>query len=95
MTVADAPSVAAWVSLQAKLQDLSDSGYRVPCLDLAHLFVSEDPRDRAAAVPWCIGCPALSACHTYAETAQEPVYVWGGIDRAPRYRGSTKTKETK
>lgn len=89
-----APVAAAWDLLQRQLRRLEDSGYRVPCLDLADLFVSDNQRDRATAVPWCIGCPARTPCHTYAETAQEPVYVWGGVDRAPRFRGGNKTEET-
>lgn len=93
MTVDLLPLVGAWNRLQAKLHDLEDSGYRVPCIDLVDLFVSDRATDREAAAEWCVECPARRACGDYAEAANEPLFVWGGVDRAPRYRGANQTKE--
>lgn len=87
MTGRTADPVAAWLGLQSTLTELAAQGYRVPCLHLSALFVSDDKDERQQALPWCQGCPARTDCHEYAEAANEPVYVWGGVDRAPRYRG--------
>lgn len=84
MTVDLLPLVSAWNGLQTKLRDLDDEGYRVPCLDMPDLFVSDELEERQAASSWCSDCPAATDCTTYAETAQEPFGVWGGHDRSPR-----------
>lgn len=71
-------------ALSATLVALAEDGTAVPCVAVPDLFTSASADDRASATELCGTCPALAACRTYAEAADERHHVWGGRDRWPR-----------
>lgn len=76
---ASTPEGAA-LALQHILDQIADAGRSTPCQVDPDPFTSDDPEERQQAAQACAGCPALDACRHYAQTAEEPFHVWGGID---------------
>lgn len=66
-----------WYNLQVALK-----GKNTPCLeapeiysgDLSHLIDADTAEDL------CSGCPVLKECYQYADAADEPWGIWGGIN---------------
>jgi len=79
-------AVTAYLRLAERLDLLAEQGRPTPCQTDPAPFTSEDHDTRHEAALACLGCPALAACLTYAETANESHHVWGGADRAPDRR---------
>lgn len=71
-------AVAAWRALGAALE-LAGT---VPCTGRLQ-WISEAADERSFAAAHCRGCPVITACRIYADTAKEKAGVWGGRDRTP------------
>lgn len=66
-------SISSWVK-RAKCNGVTDIN-----------FQGEDKDDCAEAKRFCIGCPVISLCKTYA-IAHNEYGVWGGISRQQRLK---------
>jgi hypothetical protein len=64
------------------LIDIASQGLRTHCSDAAskHLWLYEDPAERAQAARLCIGCPVQLECWSAANARGERFGTWGGMD---------------
>lgn len=74
--------------LLAQLEEIQHAHpHAIPCRGpKAHLWISERPAERLAAVEACGHCPAKAACGGYALAEQEPAGVWGGLTPKQRHQ---------
>ena len=89
MTTTSTPEGAALV-LQHALDEIANAGRSTPCQADPNPFTSDDPEERQEAAEACAGCPVLLACRHYAQTAEEPFHVWGGIDHTELARAERR-----
>lgn len=73
-------------TLTAALLRLNEDGERTPCawLGATGPWVSEDPDERALAVPLCRPCPVRAQCHAAAVESRASFGVWAGKDHTRR-----------
>ena len=82
-------------ALDGTLVRMAVNGQRPRCGDWRadNPWLSDDPRDRAAAAALCVGCPVLVECGLGAVELRATFGVWGGRDRAPRARQTEPERE--
>lgn len=81
----------------AALVNMAARGDKPRCSwpDLAPLFVSDDPEDRARAVRRCAGCEVIDLCGAAADEERDVWTVRGGVDRRPSRAARAAKKERK
>lgn len=79
---------AAWRRLLAILADLSDSGWRIPCMtgspERRALWTSRRADDAERAATLCVACPAMADCRAYIGAFPSEAGVYAGTTEADR-----------
>jgi len=78
-------AATATEQLNRALLSLAVQRRRTPCDSTdRHLWLSDNPAERATAAERCTPCPVIGLCGESAEARDEQWGVWGGIDRSNR-----------
>lgn len=76
--------MAAYAALWHRLRQARERGEEVPCLGPGgEAWTSGRVIDQQIAADRCLDCVAMFLCKRYADLAEEPMGVWGGVTRVP------------